>query len=182
MKVYRTLENMDKYKKLEKEVTAKVRRAKRSMEKKLAYSKDGNARKFANYIKSKTKARTDIGPLKREDGSLATDSTEMAEMLNGFFATVFTEEDCSRLPDKSRETDNKLDRIQITQKEIRDKIKNLKEFSAHGPDCISSKLLITAREELLLPLQIIYNKSLKTGCVPEDWKRAKITPIYKKGT
>ena len=68
-----TLENMNKYKTLEKEVTVKIRNAKRNLEKKLANSGNNNAKTFANYIKSKTKSHTGIGPLKDTNGSLITD-------------------------------------------------------------------------------------------------------------
>ena len=71
-----TQENFNKYKKLEKEVTVRVRSAKRGMEKKLAYSGENNTKTFANYIKSKTKAHTGIGPLKDSEGKLVTDEKE----------------------------------------------------------------------------------------------------------
>jgi hypothetical protein len=56
-------EDMKQYKQLEKETSKKIRNAKRKMEKDLAYSEDKNNRKFARYIKSKTKSKTAIGPL-----------------------------------------------------------------------------------------------------------------------
>jgi len=36
-------------------------------------------------------------------------------------------------------------------------------------------------EELAKPLSIIYLRSWLTGEVPDDWRIAKVTPIYKKG-
>ena len=57
-----TIDNINKYKSLEKEVNVKLKKAKRGMEKRLANSGNNNARTFANYIKSKTKSRTGIGP------------------------------------------------------------------------------------------------------------------------
>ena len=65
-----TIDNINKYKILEKEVNVKLKNAKRGMEKRLANSGNNNARTFANYIKSKTKSRTGIGPLKEPDGKL----------------------------------------------------------------------------------------------------------------
>ena len=45
---------------------------------------------FAYYIRSKTKTKSSIGPLKRANGDLVTDELEIAEELNTFFASVFT--------------------------------------------------------------------------------------------
>ena len=177
-----TQENFNKYKKLEKEVTVRVRSAKRGMEKKLAYSGENNTKTFANYIKSKTKAHTGIGPLKDSEGKLVTDEKDMSENLNTFFASVFTNEDTSNIPTRDLETNEKLENVVITESIIRKKIIALKSNSAPGPDKISAHLLQHAREELLLPLKIIFNMSIKSGTVPQDWKHAIVTPIFKKGT
>ena len=99
-----TQANLGKYKTLEKEVTAKIRNAKRSLEKKLANSSNANARTFANYIKSKTKAVIGIGPLKKIEGGLATEDWEMANILNEFFASVFTTSNGGNMPVKNLET------------------------------------------------------------------------------
>ena len=40
----------------------------------------------------------------------------------------------------------------------------------------------TAREQLLTPLQIIYEKSVRSGSVPKQWRHANVRAIYKKGT
>ena len=91
-KLYNTQESRDKYTELERDVKSKIRNAIRGMEKKIANCKDNNSRRFANYIKSKTKTKTksSIGPLKRANGDLVTDELEIAEELNTFFASVFT--------------------------------------------------------------------------------------------
>jgi hypothetical protein len=35
-------------------------------------------------------------------------------------------------------------------------------------------------EEVLLPLEVIFNKSLTTAQVPSEWRTANVTPIFKK--
>ena len=37
-------------------------------------------------------------------------------------------------------------------------------------------------DELIEPIYIIFNKSLREGCILEVWRCADVTPIYKKGT
>ena len=136
-----TIDNINKYKILEKEVNVKLKNAKRGMEKRLANSGNNNARTFANYIKSKTKSRTGIGPLKEPDGKLVTDNKDISEKLNTFFASVFTIEDETNIPVRGVETN-------VILQHVRAKIKGLKSNSAPGPDGISAQLLQNMREEL----------------------------------
>ena len=49
-------------------------------------------------MKKKTSNRVGVGPLKDSAGNLVTDDSAMAELLNDFFCSVFTVEDCSRFP------------------------------------------------------------------------------------
>ena len=180
-KLYNSPESRDNFRNLVDEVKKKIRNAKRGMEKKLANSKDGNSRKFANYIKSKTKTRTSLGPLKDENGNLITEGREMADKFNKFFSDVFTEEDIEHVPTKENETNEILENVRITEGAIKEKIKNLKENSAAGPDGIGSKLLKATANQIAKPLGQIFRKSLGTGEVPSDWRRARVIPIFKKG-
>jgi hypothetical protein len=74
-----------------------IRNAKRKFEKKLSKGDGSNNQPFFAYIKRKTKSRPSIGPL-REGNKLVTEDKEMAEVLNGFFGSVFTREDESIIP------------------------------------------------------------------------------------
>ena len=76
---------------------------------------------------------------------------------------------------------NKTDNVIITEKKVRDKINNLKEHSSAGPDGIGPRILKAAVNELVRPLTFIFTESVRTAEIPEDWKKAKVTPIYKKG-
>ena len=75
-----------------------IRSAKRNMEKKLASAKDGNKKPFYSYVKKKTKNRTGIDPITRENAELATEDGEVAEELNRYFSSVFTREDTANVP------------------------------------------------------------------------------------
>ena len=36
--------------------------------------------------------------------------------------------------------------------------------------------------ELSVPLSLLFNKSIKSGKVPKDWKKAEVVAIFKKGS
>lgn len=57
-------------------------------------------------------------------------------------------------------------------------LKNLKPQKAAGPDKINPKVLSKTAAPIL---QTIFTRSLRTGQVPLDWKKANVVPIYKKG-
>ena len=54
--------------------------------------------------------------------------------------------------------------------------------SAPGIDCVPPILLHKCKSELMTPLTLIMNKSIKTGKIPSVWKEAIITPIFKSGS
>ena len=133
------------------------------MEKKLASTRDNNSRRFANYIRSKTKTRTSIGPLKTADGVLKTDEAEIAAELNSFFASVFTTEEDNYLPEVQKETESSFGSIDITEEKVKEKIRNLKKHSAAGPDGIGPKILKAAMNELVKPLCYISEHGTSTS-------------------
>ena len=53
-------------------------------------------------------------------------------------------------------------------------------YKSMGPDNIHLRVL---RElaDIVRPLSIIFGKLWRSGDIPEDWKAANVTPIYKKG-
>jgi hypothetical protein len=175
-------DRLEEYKKLEKLVANKIRNAKRKLERDLAFGDDKSGKKFSMYVKSKTKARTGIGPLKMADGKVTADNKQMADSLNSYFTSVFSKEDVLNLPVKQRETEINLEYFNFDRAEILKVLKNLKQGAAPGPDNISPKLLKELRFEIVASLKNLFQKSLDQTKVPTDWKKATVTPIYKKGS
>ena len=70
--------------------------------------------------------------------------------------------------------------IQISPNSVRKKLSLLKPNKASGPDTINVNVLRKC-PNLDVPLSILFNKSLQTGYVPQDWKDANVTPLHKKG-
>jgi hypothetical protein len=72
-----------------------------------------------------------------------------------------------------------LSDIEISRREIIKKIDKLKKDS--GLDNIHPRLLKELKHQVADPLAKIFCKSLDTGIVPADWKKAKVIPSIKKG-
>jgi len=64
---------------------------------------------------------------------------------------------------------------------VRDHLSNLDTHKSMGPDGMHPRLLRELADVVAAPLFIIFERSWRTGEVPEDWRRANVTPIFKKG-
>ena len=181
----KTTKNLEFYQKCQKEAKQDVRQAKRDFERKLAQNIKEDSKSFYAYVRSKQKIKEAVGPLKRDNGETIPPGQQTADALNGFFASVFTEEK-DEVPEpglifKGSE-DEKLKEFEVTEDCVRDELLKLDSSKAAGPDGIPPSMLQALAEELSLPLAMIFNKSLNEGVVPQDWRTAHIIPVFKKGS
>ena len=75
-----------------------------------------------------------------------------------------------------------MEDVIVTQDEVKKLLQKLKTDKAQGSDEMHSFFLKEKAEELVLPLSIIFTKSLESFQVPEGWKRGRITALFKKGS
>ena len=54
-------------------------------------------------------------------------------------------------------------------------------YATDGPDEIPARLLTETAYQIAPPLCLLFNKSLKCGIVPREWKLVNVVPIHKKG-
>jgi len=50
-----------------------------------------------------------------------------------------------------------------------------------GPNGMHPRVLRELANVIAEPLSIIFERSWRTGEVPEDWRKANVTPVFKKG-
>ena len=74
-----------------------------------------------------------------------------------------------------------LNDINIDKEKVVNKLEKLQVNKAPGVDGIVPELLVKTSLSLSVPLSIIFNYSFNTGIVPDDWKKANVSAIFKKG-
>ena len=176
----KSVEEKVEYKKLETRCKKVIRNKKNAIERKIARGAKADPKAYYSYINSSKQQRSKIGPIKDEDGEFVTDPVIQANLLNNFYASVFTRSTVPP-PEKERTVTNSLTDIVITEQRVMDVIDGMKEKSAPGPDQISSKIIKELKNELAKPLTILYRKSMDEAKIPDEWRRTNITPIFKNG-
>ncbi|GAB0203750.1 hypothetical protein GRJ2_002840600 [Grus japonensis] len=80
----------EEYRETVRAARAQVRKAKAQIELNLARDVKDKKKSFYRYVSDKRRTRENVGPLRNETGDLVTQDREKAEVLNDFFASVFT--------------------------------------------------------------------------------------------
>ena len=164
--------------------TREIKKAKKQYEKKVANECKTNPRTFWRYVQDKLKVKKGISVLKKPDGSYTNNDQEKAEVLNSFFASVFTREDTSNIPplnEGERSNYTFISDIRVTPLAVKKKLDNLNPNKSQGPDRVPARVLRELSASISGPLSFIFNLSLEKGCVPSDWKKAEVSSIFKKG-
>ncbi|KGL83511.1 hypothetical protein N309_08491, partial [Tinamus guttatus] len=64
---------------------------------------------------------------------------------------------------------------------VREHLRKLDSHIFMGPDGMHPRLLRDLVHVIAKPLSIIFERPWRTGEVPEDWKKANVTAVFKKG-
>ena len=178
----RTNESKDDYNRAKQKAIYATKKARTDFETRIANNIKENPKEFYSYVNNKTTVRSEIAVLKNRNGELAILPHEKADMLNNYFASVFTKEDTYNIPEPEPQVvQSSLSTIIVTEQMVRDRLKEQKPGKSAGPDGIHSRVVVETQEQLVRPLTMIFNKSLKEGVVPNSWKEAEVVPIFKKG-
>jgi len=161
-----------------------TRKAKVHLELNLARDVKDNKKRFFKYINSKQKTGDNMEPLLNEVGVLVTEDAENAELLKAFFASVFSAKtDPQELQAlEVREEACREDDLPLVEEDcMRYRLSNLDAHKSMGPDGMHPQVLRELVDIIAEPLSIIFERSWRTEEVPEDWRKASVTPVFKKG-
>ena len=122
------------------------------------------------------------------NGKIYSGLPEIADGFNDFFVKIGPKL-ASEIPAASKDFTEYLSNpiehnfifANVTVDSILETLSLLKSKTSYGRDNISTKLLKEIMPNIIYPIIYLFNLSLKTGFIPQNYKCAKIIPIYKSG-
>jgi len=175
-------DNFREYNQLRRNVKTMIRSAKRKEELRIARLCKSNPKEFFSYVNSRKPISRRIGPLESDNGTVCSSDEENATLLNEYFSSVFTVENDLSSPEPGVSHHGRgMDSFRCTVGEVSKKIDKLDRSKAPGRDGFLPRVLKEVRDEISPHLTTIFNRSLETGVVPQDWREANVTPLFKKG-
>ena len=160
-------------------------RLKLEYEKRLTNDLKNNCKGLYSYLRNKRNLKTSIPSLEMRNGSRTKSAAESAEVLADSFSSVFVLEPES-LPDGMLlvDTNEVLTEIAITCEDVRYELKNLNCFKSVGADSIHPKLLKSLADDFAFveSLTNLFRVCAESGHIPEIWRTANITALFKNGS
>ena len=139
-----------------------------------------NNKPFWRYVKAKRQDNIGTAPLKR-NGNLISESKEKAQILIEQFSSVFTKNKEHNIPKLNKLYKSNIGKITITIPGIEKLLNKINTSKAKGPDNISNIILKNCAKQLAPGLRTIFQHSIDSGDLPDDWINANISPVFKKG-
>jgi hypothetical protein len=133
---------------------------------------EGNTKPFFQYVKNLKGNNNAIHSIETRPGHLTQDKMEMASVLNSFFQSVFSQS--SDMPGIN--FDVNFPPIVVTKNGVLKLLQDLKRGKGCGPDQISKQMMVLDIHMCAEILTVIFNHSINTGSLPEEWKMANVAP------
>jgi len=121
--------------------------------------------------------RETIPVIKDHNGTIITDSTEKANILNSCCASVF----CCYHNIAKIQLANLSETFIINTKIIRKMLAKIRRYKSVGPDGVLGEILKLGGEAMTPFLARLLEISLNSATILYDWKKAIVVPIYKGG-
>ena len=152
---------------------------------------------FNNLLKNSRQDNQGISTLKDSENTLHSGNVKKANLLNSQFQSVFSRLSPLRLgqlciqnihnifqenvPEDINPICPAMPEIKIDLNGVLKLLSNLKPDKAAGPDSIKPVVLKQLKMEIAPVICLLFEKTLQTGQLPSEWKKAQVCPLFKNG-
>ena len=154
-------------------------------------------KKLFSLIKNSRQDNRGISTLRDSENILHSGNVKKANLLNSQFQSVFSRlfplklgQLCTKqihnsfqenIPENITPLCSTMPDIKIDLNGVIKLLSNLKPDKAAGPDSIKPVVLKRLKTEIAPVICLLFEKTLQTGQLPSDWKKAQVCPLFKKG-
>ena len=174
----------ENYTKARNKAKSAVRAAKRAYEKRIAIVAKSNPKPFWAYTRRNMKTVTSVSALLEDvndPSSIKYTDKAKSDILQRQFLSVFTVEPDDEIPDAPQLTET-IPELRVSEENVRELLMSINVNKTTGPDELHPKMLKELPCCLIAPITSLFNSTLSSGVLPNDWKLGRISPIYKKGS
>ena len=158
--------------------------SKRRFERDVARKSKSHTKTFWAHVRRCMKTRSGVAPLLeniKDKSSMEFKDEEKANILQKQFSSVFTREPVGEIPTLCNKTNKSIHILRVTQDMVKEEISAINANKSCGPDDIHPRLLKELTHHISRPIALLLNKTMEDGEIPEEWKQANVSPIFKKG-
>ena len=137
---------------------------------------------LSRMVKQMNRNRKDVigaGCLKDEKGSIQTKEEDIVNIWKKYMEKLTNEENPF---DREGLNETEVKQgccVRISLKDVEVALRGMKDGKAAGRTEVVAELLKAAGEIGIQWLADLFNKILKEGCIPDDWTRSVLIPLYK---
>jgi hypothetical protein len=174
-------QNWKAYKKCRNQVTNLVRKSHNEYVNSYIGPKlSENPKCFYSYLNLKKTENLGVPTLKTQSKICSTDA-EKAEALNLQFESAFTSTELTQVSFEQDSAYDPIPHLEITIAGVAKQLRELNGAKSSGPDEVTPRLLKLVAEDIAPAYQFLYQQSYDNNVIPDEWRKALVTPIYKGG-
>ena len=154
-------------------------------------------KKLFSLIKNSRQDNRGLSTLKDTENILHNGNVQKSNLLNSQFQSIFSRlsplklgQMCTKkihnffqenIPENITRLCSTMQEIKTDLNGVLKLLSNLKPDKAAGPDSIKPVVLKQLKTEIAPVICLLFEKTLRTGLIPADWKKAQVCPLFKKG-
>ncbi len=111
--------------------------------------------------------KTQIRALEKDNDEITYDQFAIATELNKYFHSMYVEDNVASNIESDYVSENLLETVIITQKNVESRLKALEKSKSVGYDLVHPHVLKECSTSICSPFFLVFKKSIETGTLPD---------------